>query len=188
MDWLARLESPQNALSVMTAMITPTVLVSACGALIFSTSTRLGRVVDRVRDLSLRFEQLVTHPESDEMADDRRQLLFAQIDRYTSRARLIQRAMMAFYTALGLFITTSVVIAVIAAVARSYTWVAVALGVFGGLFMLFGAVLLVIESRMAMSAIASEMDFVWKVSKKYAAGQLSEAKGGPATWLGKKIG
>jgi hypothetical protein len=122
------------------------------------------------------------------MAVDRRQLLFAQIDRYTSRARLIQRAMMAFYTALGLFITTSVVIAVIAAVARSYTWVAVALGVLGGLFMLFGAVLLVIESRMAMGAIASEMDFVWKVSKKYAAGQLSEATGGPATWLGKKIG
>jgi hypothetical protein len=77
---------------------------------------------------------------------------------------------------------------VIAAVARSYTWVAVALGVLGGLFMLFGAVLLVIESRMAMGAIASEMDFVWKVSKKYAAGQLSEATGGPATWLGKKIG
>ncbi len=188
MDWFARLESPQNALAVLTAMITPTVLVSACGALIFSTSTRLGRVVDRVRDLALRFEQLVKHPEDDEMAVDRRQLFFAQLDRYTSRARLIQRAMMAFYTALGLFITTSVVIAVVGAFARNYTWVAVALGVLGGLFMLYGAVLLVIESRMAMAAVASEMDFVWKVSTRYAGGQLDEARGGPATWLGKKIG
>lgn len=188
MDWLARLESPQNALAVLTAMITPTVLVSACGALIFSTSTRLGRVVDRVRDLALRFEELVKHPDQDEMAVDRRRLFFAQLDRYTSRARLIQRAMMAFYTALGLFITTSVVIAVVGAFARSYTWVAVALGVVGGLFMLYGAVLLVIESRMAMAAVASEMDFVWKVSKRYAAGELDEARGGPATWLGKKIG
>ena len=41
---------------------------------------------------------------------------------------------------------------------------------------------------MAMGAIASEMDFVWKVSKRYAGGELDEARGGPATWLGKKIG
>jgi threonine/homoserine/homoserine lactone efflux protein len=94
----------------------------------------------------------------------------------------------AFYTALGIFVATSVAIAVIAAIARSFTWIAVVLGVFGGMFMLYGSVLLVIESRMAMGAIASEMDFVWKVSKRYAAGELDEARGGPATWLGKKIG
>ena len=188
MDWLARLESPQNALAVLTAMITPAVLISACGALIFSTSTRLGRVVDRVRTLSEKFETLAKHPEADDMADDRRQLLFAQLDRQTSRARLIQRAMVAFYSALGIFVATSVAIAVIAAVARSVTWIAVALGVFGALFMLYGSVLLVIESRMAMAAIASEMDFVWKVSTRYAAGELKEARGGPATWLGKRIG
>lgn len=188
MDWLARLESPQNALAVLTAMITPAVLISACGALIFSTATRLGRVVDRVRTLSEKFETLAKHPEADEMADDRRQLLFSQLDRQTSRARLIQRAMVAFYTALGVFVATSVAIAVIAAVARSFTWIAVVLGVCGALFMLFGSVLLVIESRMAMAAIASEMDFVWKVSTRYAAGKLTEARGGPATWLGKRIG
>ena len=50
--WGSRLEAPQNALAVLTAMITPAVLISACGALIFSTSTRLGRVIDRVRTLS----------------------------------------------------------------------------------------------------------------------------------------
>ncbi len=61
-------------------------------------------------------------------------------------------------------------------------------GVTGGLFMFYGSVLLVIESRMAMGAITSEMDFVWKVSTRYAAGKLDEARGGPATWLGKKIG
>ena len=188
MDWLARLESPANALAVLTAMITPAVLISACGALIFSTSSRLGRVVDRVRTLSASFEQLAKHPEADEMADDRRQLVFAQLDRQTSRARLIQRAMVAFYTALGIFVATSVAIAVIAVVARDLTWLAVVLGVSGSLFMFYGSVLLVIESRMALSAISTEMDFVWKVSKRYAGDSLSEARGGPATWLGKKIG
>lgn len=188
MNWLSAIESPQDALAVLTAMITPTVLVSACGALIFSTSSRLGRVIDRVRDLAIRFEELARHPEADEMAGDRRRLFFTQLDRYTSRARLIQRAMVAFYSALGIFIMTSVAIAVIAAVSRSYTWVAVALGIIGCLFMLYGATMLVIESRMAMSAVAAEMDFLWKVSKHYAAGELDDARGGPATWLGKKFG
>ena len=40
MDWLARLEAPQNAIAVLTAMITPAVMISACGALIFSTTAQ----------------------------------------------------------------------------------------------------------------------------------------------------
>src|SRR5512139_931396 len=99
MDWLSRLEAPQQALAVLTAMITPAVLISACGALIFSTSTRMGRVVDRVRALSERFEALAKNPEQDEMHEERRALIFSQLDRQTSRARLLQRAMLSFYVA-----------------------------------------------------------------------------------------
>jgi hypothetical protein len=39
-------------LGLLTSMITPAVLISACGTLVFSTSTRLARIVDRVRSLS----------------------------------------------------------------------------------------------------------------------------------------
>jgi hypothetical protein len=35
-----------SSLAVLTAMITPAVLISASGTMILSTSTRLGRVVD----------------------------------------------------------------------------------------------------------------------------------------------
>lgn len=189
MDWLSRLEAPQNALAVLTAMITPAVLISACGALIFSTSTRLGRVIDRVRTLSEKWETLARGVDKDDMHEERRVLIYSQLDRQTSRARLIQRAMTAFYTALGVFVATTVLIAVASAAARSYTWVAVAVGVAGTLFMLYGSLLLIIESRMALSAITSEMDFVWKVGKKYAGQDLAgKPTGGPFTWLGKKIG
>lgn len=187
MDWLARLESPQNALAVLTAMITPAVLISACGALIFSTSTRLGRVIDRVRVLSERFQEVAAHPEKDEMFQERQVLIFTQLDRQTSRARLIQRAMTAYYTALGIFVATTVAIAILSAAARQYTWVAVALGLIGTLFMLYGSTLLIIESRMALGAIMSEMDFVWKVSQKYAGKDVTSKAGGPFTWLGRKI-
>jgi hypothetical protein len=188
MDWLSRLETPQNALAVLTALITPAVLISSCGALIFSTSTRMGRVVDRVRNLSERFENLAKHPEQDEMHEERRALIFSQLDRQTSRARLLQRALLSFYVSLSIFVATSVAIAVVAAVARNYTWIAVGLGMMGVFFMLYASVLLVIESRMALGAIMSEMDFVWKVSTKYAGKDLAEkSTGGPFTWLGKGI-
>jgi hypothetical protein len=47
-----------SSLAVLTAMITPAVLISASGTMILSTSTRLGRVVDRVRSLSDRLREL----------------------------------------------------------------------------------------------------------------------------------
>lgn len=187
MDWLARLESPQNAIAVLTAMITPAVLISACGALIFSTSTRLGRVIDRVRALSERFQEIARNPEQDEMFEERRLLIFTQLDRQTSRARLIQRAMTAFYTALGVFVASTVAIAIVSAAARNFTWIAVVLGLIGAMFMLYGSMLLIVESRMALGAIMSEMDFVWKVSQKHAGQDIKSKPGGPFTWLGRKI-
>jgi hypothetical protein len=97
--------------------------------------------------------------------------------------------MLFFYIALSTFVATSVSIAIVAAVARNFTWVAVGLGLIGSFFMLYASVLLVIESRMALGAIMSEMDFVWKVSTKYAGKDLAErTSGGPFTWLSKKIG
>ena len=188
MDWLARLGAPANALAVLTAMITPAVLISACAALIFSTSTRLGRVIDRVRYLTSKFEELARNPQADEMADERRVLIYRQLDRQTSRARLIQRAMVAFYTAVGIFVATTVAIAVTNAIARNFTWIAVVLGVLGAIFMLYGSALLIIESRLALAAVLTEMDFVAKVSKHYAGDDLAQPDGGPFTWLGRKIG
>ena len=86
-----------------------------------------------------------------------------------------------------MFVFTTVAIAIVSAAARNFTWVAVALGLVGSLFMFYGSVLLIIESRMALSAIHSEMDFVWKVSIKAAGKEVKSKPGGPFTWLGRKI-
>jgi hypothetical protein len=167
-DWLTRLESPGNALAVLTAMITPAVLISACGALIFSTATRLGRVIDRIRFLSARFEEIAKHPENDDMAPERLPLLQVQIERQAVRARLIQRSMVAFYSALGMFVATSVTIAVLNSIARNYLWVSVVFGLLGSSFMLYGSLLLIVESRMALAAVTSELEFLSKVTRKYS--------------------
>src|SRR5687767_725731 len=99
-----------SAIAVLTAMITPAVLISACGSMILSTSARLGRVVDRVRALSDRVEEMAENPVDTEVARERQAVIFSQLDRLTSRARILQRSMVTFYVALGLFVATSVAI------------------------------------------------------------------------------
>ena len=68
-------------LGVLTSMITPAVLISACAGLILSTSVRLGRVIDRVRMLSDKFEEL-TQKQATEVVlfEDRLALTFTQLD------------------------------------------------------------------------------------------------------------
>ncbi len=114
------MESLSSALAVLTAMITPAVLISACGTMILSTSSRLGRVVDRVRSLSDKLEELAHVEGNVELLDDRRAVIFVQLDRLTSRARILQRSMTTFYVALGIFVSTSVAIGIVAVTSTRY--------------------------------------------------------------------
>jgi Protein of unknown function (DUF2721) len=106
-----------SAVAVLTAMITPAVLISACGSMILSTSSRLGRVVDRVRALSDKLEDLARSRSDD--TKERQGVIFAQLDKLTSRARILQRSMVAFYLATGMFVATSVAIGVVGVIPSS---------------------------------------------------------------------
>ena len=142
-----------------------------------------------MRALSAKFEQLAKNPEQrrDVRGAPRADLRPARSPDVAGTADAAGDVVVLL--ALGIFVATSVAIALVAAVAHDFTWVAVGLGMVGAFFMLYGSVLLVIESRMALGAILSEMDFVWKVSQRYAGKDLAaKSAGGPFTWLGKKIG
>src|SRR5207237_50846 len=76
-----------SSLAVLTAMITPAVLISASGTMILSTSSRLGRVVDRVRSLSDRLPELSRGDLEMDFLEERRAMLFDQLDKLTSRSR-----------------------------------------------------------------------------------------------------
>ena len=60
-----------TGLGLISSMITPAVLISACGTLVFSTATRLARIVDRVRELSRDMEALFRGEVAD-FPDERR--------------------------------------------------------------------------------------------------------------------
>ncbi len=96
----------QITIEFLTAMITPALLISATGSLVLSTSTRLGRVVDRVRDLEQRLAELLTTEDKNSIPlyDRRLETVVNLLDKVTSRSRILQRAMGAFYYGLCFFI------------------------------------------------------------------------------------
>jgi hypothetical protein len=167
-------EQTSSAVAVLTAMITPAVLISACGSMILSTSSRLGRVVDRVRALSDKLEELA-QKHADE-TKERQAIIFAQLDKLTSRARILQRSMVAFYLATGMFVATSVAIGVVAVIPSSphYNLVPVLVGLLGACFLFYGSMLLIFEARLALSTIHAEMDFIWSQTTRVAPADLVE--------------
>ena len=163
-----------SSLAVLTAMITPAVLISASGTMILSTSTRLGRIVDRVRLLSDRLRHLDDTNESAEFLEEERAMLYDQLDKLTSRSRLLQRALTTFYLAVGVFVATSVAIGVVAFFSAHGAWVPVVMGLAGAMFLFYGSILLVFEARLALSTTHAEMDFIWRITRRVVPKELVE--------------
>jgi hypothetical protein len=165
-----------SALDVLSAMITPAVLIMACGSLILTTSSRLIRAVDRVREFMPEMESLAT--EHDESGETKRRMVLGQLERLTSRARLLQRALALLYSALGTFVATSVAIGIIALLGIRYAALPLILGFIGAGLLFYASVLLIIESRIALAATYDEMDYVTHLGQKHTAPRqtLSEAK------------
>lgn len=161
-----------STIEFLTAMVTPALLISATGSLVLSTSTRLGRVVDRVRQLEERLSDLIYSEDKSEVPlyDKRVEVIVDLLDKVTSRARILQKAMGAFYYGLGFFILTSVTIAFAAFLTRYrlLQLLPVGIGIVGIMFLFYGSLLMLRETRMATHTVNAEMDFTWELARKVA--------------------
>ena len=172
-----------DATSVLSAMITPAVLISACGSLILATSDRLSKAVTRTREISAALIPRANDQRADGREEERR-MLFTQLDFVTTRSRLLQRALSRLYVALGFFVGTSVTIGLVAVTSSSFTLVPVVLGLCGAGLLLYAAFLLIKESRFALAAVNEEMDFMWKRGKEYGPPDLVSKGIKRARWFG----
>ena len=150
---------------ILTSMITPAVLISACGTLIFSTSARLGRIFDRVNVMKGEVEAIITGKIS--YPKERMVHLRDQIGLQRRRARLIQKAMAALYTATLLFVASSLAIAVnVAYGSDNQAWVPTLLALSGGLFLFGASVVLLYESRFNLRFVHRSIDFIEFLEQK----------------------
>ena len=162
--------NPQGlGLAVLTGMIAPAVLISACGPLLLSTTIRFGRIVDRARELSDRLEKLIHGKSDEEHVDEKIEIFYDQLARLAERAKMLQRGMMAIYLALAAFIASSVSIGVMAfAGLKGADWVPVTIGIFGTLCLLYGSLTLILESGRGLDTLTIEMDFIRRMGGQRA--------------------
>lgn len=167
-------EALNSTIEFLTAMVTPALLISATGSLVLSTSTRLGRVIDRVRQLEERLSDLIYLEDKDDVPlyDKRVEVIVDLLDKVTSRSRILQRAMETFYYGLATFVLCSVTIAV-AAIFNTYRWLPIPIGIVGIMFLFFGTILMIRETRMATATVNAEMDFTWELARKVAPKEVS---------------
>ncbi|MDX2151840.1 MAG: DUF2721 domain-containing protein [Bryobacteraceae bacterium] len=162
-EWVVGMvQSLPAAIGVLTAMITPALLISASGTFILSTSQRLGRVVDRTRKLAETIEEVVRGETVVSLKEERLQWLFSQIDRQMRRARLLQISLSVFYVSAVIFVASSVAIGLAALFAR-FAWVPVVLGLGGASCLLVGSTVLILEARIAITSLDAETAFLAKL-------------------------
>jgi hypothetical protein len=141
-----------NVFEVLSAMITPSVLISAAGLLVLSTSNRLSRVVDRVRVLA----EHVKDTSPDKSAD----FITEQVSRLSKRAILLRSALTSLYIAITLFVTTSILLGVLSVLKWEYGWVPIVTALIGSASLLYGSILLISEARHAIAYTLQELQAI----------------------------
>jgi hypothetical protein len=151
-----------GASEVLTAMITPAVLISASGTLVLSTSNRLGRVVDRVRKLSDAAEGLPDESATVEVVE-KRALIADQVKWLTKRLGLLQSALIFFYGSIGLLVASSLTVGLSTTAKGALLWVPVLLALLGAAGLMVGALVLLTEARIAVKGSFHEIEYIRKV-------------------------
>jgi hypothetical protein len=146
--------------SIISAVVAPAILILACSSLITTTANRLSLLLDRVRSLTAEMESMRAHPSGVE--EGKRAFVIAQLRKGAQRTNLLQQTLSTLYIALGCLILTSVCVGVSAAFNISLNFIAVAVLVSVAV-LFYASTLLIRESRIALSAINSEMQYVRRI-------------------------
>jgi hypothetical protein len=131
--------SPAQA--IITAMITPALLILASGSLIATVLVRLARIVDRLRKLGEAHESTNA----------------AEIDRHERRALLAERALTFFFSAITCFVLAGFAI-VLDRAASDVVWLLPVLIVSAGMALIVaGCAAMLAETRLAVGQIKDEL-------------------------------
>lgn len=145
-----------NPFAVLSLMVAPAILTNATSVLIMSTSNRLARGVDRAREISKQLE------ETRDFSGPEPQRRLRELAAAEHRALLLLRSLRSFYVALGAFASAAFVSllgAVLVPVRmESIVIVLEVFGVAAGMVavsaMVYGSILLLQETRIAVRVIS----------------------------------
>lgn len=153
-------------------MVTPVVLISACGSLLISTSNRLGRAVERSRKLAGELKAFVLMEEKDRESDEQLSLLVDLLNQAVRRSQLLERALNALYLCVGIFVLTSAAIGLVALGGQRFTSLPLLVGGVGVMMLFYASMLLIAEARLARSSVDLELRSVIRSVEEWKSGSF----------------
>ncbi len=161
---LVHLESLSSILGVLTSLIAPAVLISACASLIISTANRMALTTERVRLLAHELRQVDGDEEARTPA--RCAHLEHQMEWAFRRAVAQQRALTLFYSATAFLVACSFALGLEALTQILPNWLPVALGLCGVLLLLLACALLLVDARLLITGMRDEMAELRRESRR----------------------
>jgi len=140
-------------MSIVSAMITPAILILAAGSLVSSTLVRLGRVVDQTRALIIQGEALRRAGKMHAVA-----IIEDRMHRQLRRAELARNALWGYYLAIVLFLVSSVMIALTQLTHVMFSWLGPSMVLLGGFVLITATAQLVIEVGMGAGSLREEVE------------------------------
>jgi hypothetical protein len=152
------MEDNSLVLSLLTAMITPAVLIMACGQLSLTTSQRLSRSITRTR--SIYNELMEIKSGKREATEEEKIKLHLMITQTTRRSILLQKVMSMLYIALLFFISSSLLIGIFEIMDWVRSWILITIPIIGSIALFSASILLIMETRLALQSVENEMKYV----------------------------
>jgi hypothetical protein len=134
--------------SIISEMITPALLILACGSLLATVLARLGRVTDNVRKLAEMLEQ------GGGLDQKNRETL----NRMEQRADLAEHSITSYSAAVTLFVLTCLMIGCHRLFGEEFDALSVIAAVLGVVALLVGSGFMLAESRLAVRQVRSDMN------------------------------
>jgi hypothetical protein len=171
---------PGNPFAVLSLIAAPAILTNSAAVLIMSTGTRLGRAVDRARELSKQLEDAID-PAAPTAQRRLRELGLAE-----ARAIILVQALRGYYTALGSFASATlfsllgaVLVSIgVQAIVPALEVLAAVAGVIAVGALVAGSVLLVRETRIAVQSLRDRAADVR--ARTFGGGPTGGATGAPS--------
>ena len=147
-----------NDTAIFTSLVTMAILISACGSLISSTSTRLIRVTDICRGYCERVKI-----EKDKIE---REQIFTQLEKIGPRIKLLETALTMFYVSISAFALTTLFMSLDQIIPSDMGTFTLSSGIVGVLILPLASILLVIERQFTMKSIWQEIQYVNRTFKR----------------------
>ncbi len=145
--------------SALSAMLTPALLMLANASMVSSTSSRMSRIVDRIRVLNDYGDSLSRGQTGLDFVEERLDEVAEQIRRLEWRANRIRAGLTILYVAIACFVGTSITLGLDVVFAMGLPLLPTSLALAGASLMFVACVNLSLEAREALRSNRLEISF-----------------------------